>query len=527
MLLVVTASSAEEEQTAAEKQESYRLIGIQADQAGDSFSLRIQGSAPPTYTIYELFDPLRIVLDIADASFAESVNLPQKMTDGPVTSVNGMVLDDKKPVVGRLEIFLAEDRVYSVERQANDIIVSFQEKIVVEKNAKKSDAVEQIISKQMVANQPTAVQESAEKDVSSEETAVISEETAVVEEKAEEPTPEELPPAKSKSAATVQNFSLAGYTKQPISIDFYKIDLHNVFRLFGEISGQNIIITEGVAGEITLALDNVPWDFALDIIMSLKGLQKIERHGTLIIAPKSMEFNMPARPADNLSVTPKVTVASDTTKADADSLSVKNEQLLTPEMIAAQRLMFEAAAMEKAEDFDEAIMLYEAAFAKWPENGKLARQLASLYLVYKGMNAKAVHYAEAALRIDENDRLAALYAAIGMASMKRNDMAGEYFSKAVEEGDDMSPPPAEALASYAAFNEEAGDYMGALLLLNRHNELYGENMDTMIAKARIYDKEGSRAKAAAEYRAILLSGYDLPDDLKRYIRGRIAMETKE
>jgi len=74
------------------------------------------------------------------------------------------------------------------------------------------------------------------------------------------------------------------------------------------------------------------------------------------------------------------------------------------------------------------------------------------------------------------------------------------------------------------FSEENGNYLDALLLLARHEDQYGDSLDTMIARARILDKEGNSAKAAAEYRAILLSGYQLPADLTRYIKGRLVME---
>ena len=131
-------------------------------------------------------------------------------------------------------------------------------------------------------------------------------------------------------------------------------------------------------------------------------------------------------------------------------------------------------------------MMYEKAFDTWPANGKLAARLASLYLVRMGMNAKAVYWGKQALKIDENDRASALYTAM--------------------------------------FAEESGDYLDALLLLARHEDLYGDSLDTMISRARILDKEGNSEKAVAEYRAILLSGYQLPADLKRYIKGRLALE---
>ena len=136
------------------------------------------------------------------------------------------------------------------------------------------------------------------------------------------------------------------------------------------------------------------------------------------------------------------------------------------------------------------------------------------------MNAKAVYYGKEALKIDENDQTSALYTAIGLANMKKNTEAKEYFDQAVS----GKRPESEALISYAMFSEENGNYLDALLLLARHADLYGDSLDTMIARARILDKEGNSAKATAEYRAILLSGYQLPADLSRYINGRLAME---
>ena len=77
------------------------------------------------------------------------------------------------------------------------------------------------------------------------------------------------------------------------------------------------------------------------------------------------------------------------------------------------------------------------------------------------------------------------------------------------------------------FSEDNQDYLEALLLLSRHEDLYGDSLDTMVARARIFDKEGNSEKANAEYRAILLSGYKMPPDLARYIKGRLAMEASK
>jgi type IV pilus assembly protein PilQ len=205
---------------------------------------------------------------------------------------------------------------------------------------------------------------------------------------------------------------------------------------------------------------------------------------------------------------------------EGEKLQVVQKMEMSPEVLEAQKLIREARALEKQEQFEDALILYEKAFEMWPDNGKIAGRLASLYLVHLGMNAKAVYYGKEALKIDENDAISALYTAIGLANMKRNAEAKEYFETAVS----SKRPDSEALISYAMFSEENGSYLDALLLLARHEDLYGDSLDTMIARARILDKEGNSDKAAAEYRAILLSGYQLPADLTRFIKGRLALE---
>jgi type IV pilus assembly protein PilQ len=60
-----------------------------------------------------------------------------------------------------------------------------------------------------------------------------------------------------------------------------------------------------------------------------------------------------------------------------------------------------------------------------------------------------------------------------------------------------------------------------LRLLDKHSSIYGETLDTMLAKARIYDKIGNSSKASDQYRAILSSGFQIRPDLKQYIEGRL------
>jgi type IV pilus assembly protein PilQ len=65
-------------------------------------------------------------------------------------------------------------------------------------------------------------------------------------------------------------------TTPKISFDYIDADVRNVIRSLSEVSGKNVIISEAVKGKVTMKLEDVYWDEALDIVTSTSGLKKIE-----------------------------------------------------------------------------------------------------------------------------------------------------------------------------------------------------------------------------------------------------------
>ncbi len=78
----------------------------------------------------------------------------------------------------------------------------------------------------------------------------------------------------------------ARYTGAPISVNLKNVDLQDFFRLVHEISGLNVVVDPGVKGTLTLVLDNVPWDQALDIVLKNNDLDKELDGNVLRIATK-------------------------------------------------------------------------------------------------------------------------------------------------------------------------------------------------------------------------------------------------
>jgi type IV pilus secretin PilQ/predicted competence protein len=66
----------------------------------------------------------------------------------------------------------------------------------------------------------------------------------------------------------------AKYTGEPISVNLKDVDLKDFFRLIHEISGLNVVLDPQIHGNLTIVLDDVPWDQALDIVLKNNDLSR-------------------------------------------------------------------------------------------------------------------------------------------------------------------------------------------------------------------------------------------------------------
>ena len=89
--------------------------------------------------------------------------------------------------------------------------------------------------------------------------------------------PEDKNPMKSKASSA--------YTGKKISLDFQDIEVRRVLQLLADFTGINMVASDTVQGNITLRLEDVPWDQALDIIMKTKNLDKRRNGNVIWIAP--------------------------------------------------------------------------------------------------------------------------------------------------------------------------------------------------------------------------------------------------
>ncbi len=465
-------------QARAEEGGGATVTEIVGKKIGDTLEVAIKGDTSMTYTAYELPNPTRIVVDVANARMkpGATVSLP----DGGQVKLQTKEITDAQPQILRLEFLLEKSVPFTPRQDGSSLFVNFD----MRENAAPANSSASGLP-------PVAPPSAFEKHL-----------------------PDTARAGRGPVAGKLQDdFSFSGYDRERISVDFYKMDLHNVFRFLREISGTNIIVDESVQGTLTLTLDNVPWDFALDVILNLKDLRQEERFNTIVIYPKDKEFAWPGKAESKLSF------EADENIAQQEALVITQMDQQPPGLVEATQLIAKGREFEKQHNPAMAAQTYEQAFEKWNSNAKLANRIAAIYLVDLRQNPKALHYAKQALTIDKTDRVAALNAAIAAANMRDLQTAATYFDMSIQ-GD---KPSQEALLSYALFREESRQYDQALQILDKYESLYGKSLDAMIATARIFDKKGASVQAVQEYRSILGSGFTIPPDLSRFIKARVGM----
>jgi len=75
------------------------------------------------------------------------------------------------------------------------------------------------------------------------------------------------------------------YTGEKLSLNFQDIEVRSVLQLIADFTGLNLVASDTVGGRITLRLQNVPWDQALELVLKTKGLDKRKIGNVLLVAP--------------------------------------------------------------------------------------------------------------------------------------------------------------------------------------------------------------------------------------------------
>ena len=290
--------------------EAIRLVSLA--QNGNQTEVTISGSGSLAYHSERLRNPDRLVLDFAGSRLATSETHIASNLD-PVREIR---MAQFSPEVSRVVIDLRQPAHYAIHGSGSAVTVSFASNGTAGASvAPASDSSPIVRTKSVTpavgdaqlksaAVMPTNIPAAAILPVALTEpasglampTPARQETTAALnlahsvsaspapEAPATTPAPERTVGTAAPQAAprAAQKFS-----GEPISVNLKDVDLHDFFRLIHEISGLNVVVDPSVKGTLTIVLDDVPWDQALDIVLRNNDLDKQLDGNVLRIATKT------------------------------------------------------------------------------------------------------------------------------------------------------------------------------------------------------------------------------------------------
>jgi type IV pilus assembly protein PilQ len=123
------------------------------------------------------------------------------------------------------------------------------------------------------------------------------------------------------------------YSGRRIDLDFKDADIHNILRLLSEVGNVNVVTADDVSGAVTIKMRAVPWDQALDVILTAKGLGMVRRGNLIRVAPqtvleKERELAI-AREKQRVALAPLETRLVPVSYAGANSLQPRVNDLLS------------------------------------------------------------------------------------------------------------------------------------------------------------------------------------------------------
>ena len=228
------------------------LRAVRASRSGDEVTVTIVGNGPlKATTVEEVQDmPPRVLLDFAGVAAGRTVPAVVGVNQADVTRVR-VATNSLEPLITRVVVDLERRLEYRVEAAGAE---SDEVRVVFAAASSRAPA--------LAGPAPMAT------------ATVVPAAAELVTPAADMPAasvpaiPGPPPAAQDQSAAPAR----PRFTGHAVSLDFQGADLRAVLRTFSEISGLNVVIDPSINGTVDVALRDVPWDQALDIILKSNKL---------------------------------------------------------------------------------------------------------------------------------------------------------------------------------------------------------------------------------------------------------------
>ena len=366
-------------------QSAVQLKDVQVEQQTDSVTVKLWTTGTPNYSASLIDTPTRLVIDLTGTAYAWDKSRMNPDVP-PIREIRG---SQWKVGTARIVLELTRKVGYRIEPSAEGLSVILEPSgTAVSEDAPKAAASKpapKAVAKPEVAKsespKPDAMKAEPRKDVAridapkaaeTPKAEPVKKDVARTETPKAEPTKVEVPkpvakaevpkveaakadapkaearvepapvvvappPAIVAQATATPTPPPAGGSGRLLSMDFKDADVVNLLRILAAESGKNIVAGEDVKGKVSISLRNVTWDQALETILEVKGLQKIEKGNVIRIV--STEQLTKEREAE-------ARVNEAKLKAEIDTRTKLAEAQIREQDLAARRIIQEAAAEE-------------------------------------------------------------------------------------------------------------------------------------------------------------------------------------
>ncbi|MDH4449780.1 MAG: type IV pilus secretin PilQ [Rhodoferax sp.] len=252
------------------------LKSISVVQAGDRARVVLNLKQPSPYKAEISGKSIFVSLDDGDSGGATASNVFAEANSKAMLPLKDIDFRRGADGVGRVIVSMASSQVaVDMRSQGRGLMVEFMKSSLPEGLRRKMDVADfgtpvRFITSTQFGDRVRMV---IDAQGAWEHSAYQSEDQFVVEVKEIKTDPKKLTPG-------------TGYSGQKLSLNFQSIEIRSLLQVIADFTNFNIVTSDSVTGSVTLRLQEVPWDQALDIILQAKGLGMRKSGNVLWVAPK-------------------------------------------------------------------------------------------------------------------------------------------------------------------------------------------------------------------------------------------------
>lgn len=252
------------------------LKSVTVVEAGDRTRVVVNLKQPATYKTEIQGQSLLVVVSSAPATVAAAASDFAEERKRDVAPIKDIDFRKTAEGAGRVVIALSKNQVSAdIRQQGQFLVVEFMKSSLPDGLRRKLDVSDFGTPVKTVTTTEVGdrVRMLIEPKGQWEHSAYQTDQQFVVDVKEVKPDPQKLTQG-------------IGYNGQKLSLNFQNIEVRSLLQVIADFTNFNIVTSDSVAGSVTLRLQDVPWDQALDIILQAKGLGMRKNGNVIWVAPK-------------------------------------------------------------------------------------------------------------------------------------------------------------------------------------------------------------------------------------------------